>query len=166
MNKLFIILIQLLPIIVKGQLLNTVDQIATYNNPYNQLVFVKDTIRGGQFMPYNGASPADNGLIFQDALGRKWIRQAKVDFLDVRWFGAKPDGSDTRAAFIAAINSAKNNLPSVKIKFPQTTSNSYYYFSDSIAFDSYVEIFGDGHESKLKFAQHKKGFVFTYPNTH
>lgn len=166
MKKIIIILIPLLPFIVKAQLLNTVEQIATYNNPYSQLVFVKDTLRGGEFMPYSGSNPADNGLIFQDALGRKWKRSVSVDYINISWFGAKTDGSDCRAIIIAAINSAKVNLPTVKIRIPGTGQNEYYKVSDSIELDSYVEIFGDGHESKVQFYQHKKGLVFTNPGTH
>lgn len=166
MKKIIIILIPLLPFIVKAQLLNTVEQIATYNNPYSQLVFVKDTLRGGEFMPYSGSNPADNGLIFQDALGRKWKRSVSVDYINISWFGAKTDGSDCRAIIIAAINSAKVNLPTVKIRIPGTGQNEYYKVSDSIELDSYVEIFGDGYESKVQFYQHKKGLVFTNPGTH
>lgn len=166
MKRLFVILIPLLPLILKAQLLNTVDQIATYNNPYSQLVFVKDTLRGGEFMPYNGSNPADNGMIFQDGLGRKWIRQSTSSFIDIRWFGAKADGSDCRAAIIGAINSGKVTLPSVKIYIPGSNANEFYNVSDSINIDCYIELFGDGYESKIKFAQHKKGITFLNPQTH
>ncbi len=146
--------------------ISKVDSFATCSTFKTNTVVVTDSVRGGTFVKYSGNMAVDNGMIFSDATGGKWLRQVSSDYLDIRWFGAKSDGSDTRDAFIAAINSAKANMASVKIKFPQTEDNSYYYFSDSVAIDSYVEIFGDGHKSKLKFAQHKKGFVFTYPNTH
>lgn len=158
MRKILIILIPLLPLIVKGQLLNTVEQIGAYNNPYSQLIFVKDTVRGGQFMPYSGSNTVDNGMVFQDALGRKWIRQTSTDYIDIRWFGAKDDGTDSRVQIINAINSATVTFPKKRVYIP-----GEFYSSDSINVNSTVEIFGDGNESKIRFAAHKKGLTFTYP---
>ena len=137
-----------------------VDSIATCTTFRNNSIIVTDTIRGGVFARYSGGNLVDNGMIFQDANGDKWIRQADVDYIDIRWFGAKTDGSDSRSAIIASINSATINFPKKRVYVA-----GEYYSSDSINVNSAVEIFGEGNESKIRFAAHKTGLTFTYPGS-
>jgi len=144
--------------------LSTVTQISSLSRAnINQLVVI-DTIRGGTFDPYTGTGAADDGLIFSDALARKWIRTG-VDAVNIDWFGAVKNGADTRQIILDAIASAKLHLPKIKIYVPGSATNDYYNVSDSIVIDDLVEIYGDGYISKLKFAPHKKGLIFTYPFT-
>lgn len=142
------------------KVLTLISDISNYSNKDANVLFIKDTIRGGVFNLYNGDNPVDNGMIFQDALGNKWIRSG-VDEVNIKWFGAKTDGSDNRQKIIDAINSAKLNLSKVNLYIPKGS----YYVSDSIEFTSLVQIYGDGNESYLRFAAHKTGLVFAYPGS-
>lgn len=156
MRKLFIIIIPLLPFVVKAQLLNTVDQIATYNNPYSQLVFVKDSLRGGQFLPYTGTDTADNGIIFQDALNRKWKRQlSSGNAVSLLWYGlsdtASISSSKNYNAFMGAYNYVTTHRLSSDIIAPAGT----YKFNQTITIDTSVSIRGVGN-----FYDWKTIFVF------
>ena len=174
MRRLFVIIIPLLPLFLHGQLLTSVTQIATYNNPYSQLLFVNDTVRGGNFMPYPGGDPVDNGMIFGDALGRKWLRQTSLedDIINIQWYGAKSDGVvDNRPMFYAAMAYSKKHPQFRTIYLPVdsivTENINKYYFSDSILIDISLNIKGDGSfknpQTKIQFPANKSGFVFKYP---
>jgi len=179
MKRILVILVPLLPIFISAQqkpgqsfiytnagfawsttVLEKVDSIATCSTAKNGAITVSDSIRGGTFVLYAGSNPVDNGMIFQDASGNKWIRQSTADYIDIRWFGAKTDGSDSRSAIIASLNSATINFPKKRVFIA-----GEYYSSDSINVNSTVEIFGEGNESKIRFAAHKTGLTFTYPGS-
>lgn len=143
--------------------LSSVADIATFTDTSANTIVVTDTIRGGTFIKYTGANAVDNGVIFQDGNGQKWKRVSDNNYVNLAWFGAKPDGSDCRAYFLTALTSALNNLTNVRIRIPASADNEYYYFSDSVNINNTVFIFGDGPASKVRLAQHKKGFTFLYP---
>lgn len=158
MRKIFIILIPLLPFIVKAQLLNTVDQIATYNNPYSQLVFVKDSLRGGQFLPYSGTDAVDNGIIFSDALSRKWKRQLGADnVVSVGWYGltttASISSSTNYNAFMSAYNYVIKHSSCDGLIIPSGTFN----INETITIDTSISIKGIGSYLNIKSV-----FVFPY----
>lgn len=85
--------------------LTSVTDIANYNNATTTTLFVKDSIRGGTFFLYVGSDEADNGMVFSDANGNKWKRDAKGD-MNVRWYGAGAarTGIENWNAVIAAKN--------------------------------------------------------------
>jgi len=136
--------------------LSTVTQISSLSRAnINQLV-VTDTIRGGNFNLYAGSDAADGGMIFEDGVGRKWIRQwNKVDPINVQWFGFVPDGvTDNYANFVALktwlINHRAKSDPGNPaytyfaklhpIFFP--AAFNYYYFSQTLNFEYTCTILG------------------------
>lgn len=145
--------------------LTNVSDIISFAGANDSAIIVRDTIRGGTFSLYSGSNPVDSGIIFIDALSRKWIRQ-NVDAVNINWFNAKTDGTDNRQVILNAIQSAKLNLSIVKIYVPGTSNNVFYHVSDSITINDYIELSGDGPGSKLKFAAHKKGLTLSNPGTH
>ena len=142
-----------------------VSSFAAYNKTGANTIIVMDTLRGGTFSLYTGANAADNGVIFTDALNRKWKRQL-TDYININWFGASPSintsGQDNRNIIINAIASGVNNLPIPKIYIPQTPSTYTYYCSDSILISNRIILYGDGSDSKLRFAADRNGFTIAY----
>lgn len=156
MRKLFIILIPLLPFIAKSQLLNNVDAFAAYSNPYAQLVVVKDSLRGGQFLPYSGTDAADNGIIFADALSRKWKRQlGSGNVVSATWYGLSTTASISTStnydAFMGALNYIVTHRLSSDLIIPVGT----YNFNQTITIDTSISIKGVGN-----FYDWKTIFVF------
>lgn len=157
-------------------ILATVTDIASYSNVTTATLFIKDTIRGGQFLLYSGSDAADGGMIFTDSLSQKWKRVTTNSKLNVQWYGvasSRPGHGytvDTRSKFIAIRDYIYSHPAFNTIYVPTDTSllsDSYYYISDSILFNKPVNIIGDGTygapTSKIMFAGHKSGFVFQYP---
>jgi len=150
-----------MPLIVKAQLLSSVDQIATYNNPYAQLIVVKDSLRGGQFLPYNGTDIADNGVVFSDAMGRKWKRELENNTqINAIWYGlsttASINSSTNYDAFMAACKYATTHRIASDVIIPAGT----YNFNQTITIDTSVSIKGVGH-----FYDWKTTFVFPQNTT-
>jgi len=143
--------------------MNSVSEFSVYTENTKQVV-VNDPLRGGTFNLYTGANPVDNGMIFGDKLGRKWLRQ-NADAININWFGAKTGGFDNRQIILDAITSASKNLPQSKIYVPSTPNDVFYNISDSIDIAVQIELYGDGPKSKLKFAAHKRGLKFLYDVT-
>jgi len=163
LKRLFVILIPLIPFLVNAQLLNTVEQIGTYNNPYSQLVFVKDSIRGGQFIPYAGTDAQDNGMVFQDALNRKWRRSVNEgERINLAWYGLSSSASIASAtnynAFMAAYNYAANHSWDGGLFIPEGT----YRFNQTITIDTSIDIKGIGNfydwKTILIFPENTKAF--------
>ncbi len=144
--------------------LTYVTDIASFSNANDSAIIVRDTIRGGTFSLYSGANPADGGIIFTDAIGRKWIRQ-NIDAVNINWFGAQTGGPDNRAIILAAMTSSKAVTGRIKIYIPESPTDVYYYVSDSIVINDKIELFGDSYQSKLLFASHKSGIIFSYPSS-
>lgn len=155
--------------------LATVSDIASYSNAATTTLFIKDTIRGGQFLLYSGSDAADDGMIFTDSLSQKWKRVTSNSKINVQWYGAassRPGHGytvDTRSKFITIRNYIYSHPAFNTIYIPTDTSllsDSYYYISDSILFNKPINIIGDGTyaapTSKIMFAGHKSGFIFQY----
>ena len=53
-------------------------------------VMVTDSSRGGYFTLYNGKDAVDNGMLFGDALGRKWRRFTQGEKIFMSWYGLTP----------------------------------------------------------------------------
>jgi len=157
--------------------LNTVTQISSLSRiDVNQLV-VTDTIRGGNFNLYAGSDAADGGMIFEDGVGRKWIRQwNKIDPINVQWFGFVPDGvTDNYANFVALktwlINHRAKSDPSNPsynyfgrlhpIFFP--AAFDYYKFSQTLNFEYACTILGaPNYSSKLLFPADSVGIALWF----
>ena len=155
--------------------LATVSDIASYSNAATTTLFIKDTIRGGQFLLYSGNDTADDGMIFTDALSQKWKRVTTNSKLNAQWYGiasSRPGYGytvDMRSKFITIRDYIYTHPVFNTIYIPTDTSllsSSYYYISDSILFNKPINITGDGTfgnpTSKIMFAGHKSGFVFQY----
>ena len=69
--------------------LSTVNDLQNYKGNSASLI-IADDVRGGLFNLYTGADEADNGMIFLDALNRKWKRFTTGDKIYVKWYGVIP----------------------------------------------------------------------------
>jgi len=148
--------------------LNTVTDFATFSK-YANSVIVKDTIRGGTFTRYTGSDAADDGMVFADALGRKWLRQTSDTKINVAWYGAVATNTivDQRPKFILARDYIYSHIAFNTLYIPATPSLYYYVLSDSILFNKNITILGSGTlwggiGSKIFVAANKSGFVFKY----
>jgi len=148
--------------------LATVNAIASYNNPTTSTIFVKDTVRGGNFFLYTGTDAADNGMIFTDANGNKWKRQTTDGKINVRWYGA--GGEATSLQNWTAITAAKNYIITHRqsaetIFFPAGTYDILY----TLLFTESIKIEGVGAmttpQSKLKFPFNATGIAIHEFNT-
>lgn len=70
--------------------LNNTTNFATFNVDTATIVFVTDTITRGIFSLYTGTDSADGGMIFNDALSRKWKRLTKDNKIYLRWYNVYP----------------------------------------------------------------------------
>lgn len=148
--------------------LDLVTDIATFKDPNIKALFVKDQVRGGNFLLYEGAQTDDQGIIFTDGLGRLWKRVIESDFINIQWFGAigvTAKQFDSLDAFNRSVIAGQNreNIASTNIYIPATASGTKYYFSDTVIIDYHCNIFGDGiNNSVIIFQENKTGFVFNY----
>lgn len=124
--------------------LNNVTDFAGFIGFANSVI-VKDTLRGDRFEIYTGTDAVDNGMIFADALGRKW-RRWTGDGIDVNitWYGAST--SNTPANNATAFEAARDYIyahPNSfrRIKIPGNTGK--YRISRQIKFTGPVDIVGD-----------------------
>ncbi|MEP6675572.1 MAG: hypothetical protein ABJA78_10465 [Ferruginibacter sp.] len=70
--------------------LKMVDEIASYADASTQVLVITDMLRGGNFFLYSGSDNPDNGMIFIDAIKRKWLRQTDGNgVINSRWYGIK-----------------------------------------------------------------------------
>lgn len=153
--------------------LKQVTQIATFSRTDVNQIAVTDTIRGGIFYKYTGSDAADNGMIFSDANGSKWLRQTsgESDIINAQWYGARSHGvsaHDSYADFIAAISYMRQHTKYRTLYIPYDSSGlGYYKVSNTIYVNFIMNIVGDGSlwypKTHIKFDVHKAGFVFSYP---
>lgn len=151
--------------------LKSVTQIASLSNAKVNSIFVTDTLRGGNFFRYTGSDAADNGMIFTDALGAKWLRQTSDDKVAVTWYGARQNGTDCRSQVLSALNYIYNHAKMTTLYFPYDSTVAFaanvYYIKDSIVINRSLNIVGDaGFKDPLTilyFDQHKAGLIFRYP---
>lgn len=148
--------------------LATVSDIASYSNAATTTLFIKDVLRGGQFLLYSGSDAADNGMIFTDALSQKWKRVTTGDRISAQWYGAEAyavSSHDSRADILAARDYIYAHTDFKTLYIP-ADSRGFYYCSDELAFNKSIRILGDGTinypTTYIQFAPHKTGFVFSY----
>ena len=115
-----------------GLLDNTVITVLGYTSEGDQ--------GGGLFFYDSGSTDADDGgtIIEPASSSGRWKRLYNTA-LNIRWFGAVSDGSDTSAAIIAAIDVASNNDESVYIP-----TGTYAMVASTLDIDRNLIIFGDG----------------------
>lgn len=154
--------------------LQSVTDIATCSTALSNVLIIRDSIRGGLFIKYNGSDAADNGMVFTDALNNKWKRQTSSNILNAQWYGAKSDNEVTdNLPIFTAIKAYSKKHPQYRvIYFPYDSTlepvYNRYYFSDSILIDWDVTITGDGTyknpKTRFYFPQNKPGIVVKYLN--
>jgi len=146
----------------------TVSEFAAYNKS-STIVEVADTLRGGKFNLYTGSDTADNGMIFADALGRKWLREVKDNKINVLWYGAKGDWvtTDNIVPFEAAREYIRSHKQYKTLKIPFYNNPSMYNrygFSRTFVINLPMMIEGDGvgpwEASRLYFPANTTGLLF------
>lgn len=154
--------------------LTTIAQFASYYESTTQ-ISVSDPVRGGVFNLYTGSDAADNGMVFSDSLGRKWLRQTSKEgnTINAQWYGAVSDGStDNRPVLLTALAYIKSH-PAYRVLYlpvDSTIADAYnkYRINDSIVIDFSVTIKGDGvyknPRTKIQFPAATTGFIIKYPN--
>lgn len=135
--------------------LASVADISTCSTARTNTLIITDTIRGGKFYKYTGNDAADNGMIFTDALGNKWKRDAR-GIVNMLWYG------NNRVALLAAKDYIYSHPDFQTIYIPQGN----YSISDSVKFDRDIIIKGDGvigyPATTLTFPEGKTGLIFSY----
>ena len=122
---------------------------------YANSVIVKDTTRGGSFQVYEGADAVDNGMIFDDALGRKWLRQTSTPVINARWYNMRAatvgDNHDNTPEFDLAYAYATSHSQFNEIHFPVDNTlfgvgdlRVGYRFNSTINITKPIRITGDG----------------------
>ena len=156
-------------IFAKGQVavLPTVNDIASYSDTTTTILFIKDTIRGGQFLLYSGSDAADNGMIFTDALAQKWKRVTYDDKINVRWYGAHQDSAAlvNDVAFKKASDYIFSHRKSfTTLKIPEGAG--WYYKDSTMFYTKPLAIEGEGSTdaltsgTKISFPWNVQGIVF------
>lgn len=124
--------------------LNSISELTSYNGAAPQIM-ITDSIRGGIFYKYSGTDAADNGIIFSDALSRKWKRQlGSAGMVSAAWYGlstsAAINTSTNYNSFMACYNYVVTHRMSSDITIPQGT----YNFNQTITIDTSISIRGVG----------------------
>lgn len=145
-------------------IITTTSDIATFDGTDIDILVITDEQKGGTFLPYAGSFTADNGVVFTDVNGDKWKRQFDVDFINVKWYNVVENvAMDAIFAQILAAASSTDILPFPRIYFPANTSSvNFYTFASTVTIDTRVEIFGDGDDSKLRWAVNIPCIVTNY----
>jgi len=138
-----------------------------------QTLVIKDSLRGGTFFLYTGNDPVDNGMIFKDALNRKWLRQTTDETINVQWYGARAAASlkdtenDLYPKLMAAMNYVWNhhNFSTVRIPNDRSYRDGYICLS-TVAINRRINIVGDGINTipltRINFPPNTKGFTTTF----
>jgi hypothetical protein len=121
------------------------------NAPSENLIFVKELMRGGFFYPYIGILAADNGMIFTDSKGNKWIRYVEGNKINVQWYGAHPVGYDDVTdnnydAIMAAINFVNESVDQKTVYIPghKDYNGHFYFITHTINLHQSISIEGEG----------------------
>jgi len=128
--------------------ISSVSEFAAFNK-YAKTVVVTDTLRGGFFNIYTGSDTADNGMIFLDALGRKWLRKVEGNAINIRWYGLNPYNNyavDDAPVFRVAIDYIHKHANTfTQLYCPRGTpdNNSWYLLGSTLTLQE-VELIGDG----------------------
>ena len=159
-------------------IINNVQYIKSYAGD-KQLIFVKDSLRGGFFFRYDGLRAVDNGIVFSDSLKRKWHRYMSNDYINVCWYGLKAadEAFDNFGLWINMLNSIKkikteerDNYYSWKAEFVFPPNEKTYFFSNTLNIDYNMVVRGGTAAqkfrqfSKLKFLSNTIGFNVRYPS--
>jgi hypothetical protein len=159
-------------------IIDSVQYFKKYNGD-KQLVFVKDSLRGGFFYKYAGSKPADNGVVFLDLLGRKWHRYMTNDYINVCWYGLKAadEAFDNFSAWTSMMNSFKKirveqgyDYYSWKGELVFPPNEKSYFFSQTLIIDYNMVIRGGTAAqkyrqfSKLKFPANTMGINLRFPD--
>lgn len=130
-----------------------INDFGTYTGS-EDLIFVKELMRGGFFYRYDGSRSVDEGMIFIDGAKRKWMRYVEGNKINVQWYGATPDGvenSDNSTAtdnyypIMGAISFVNGSDDQKVVFIPGNKDYIHhcYYVSQTISLDRTVSIEGD-----------------------
>ena len=126
--------------------LNTVGEIRTFTQPVT-LVLVTDPIRGGQFNVYTGSDAVDGGIIFLDALNRKWKRVTIGESIHIKWYGVTPYNNnviDVAPSFRKAIAYIKSHRTEFGIlQLEPCLPNTWYFILTPISLSG-IKMYGAG----------------------
>lgn len=117
----------------KISVLNNVTDFTAFSDTISSVI-VTDSIRGGIFSVYTGTDLIDDGMIFGDALSRKWRRITLGDEIFAKWYGAVPstnttiDNALTIGKAISYVRNHQNDFGTVTLE-PCTGANAYYIAS-------------------------------------
>lgn len=152
--------------------LNNIKDIGSFSQAADMLV-VTDPERGGNFSPYSGTDPVDNGMVFSDRAGRKWLRNVEGDVIFIKWYGAFPaqnTSTDLQPLFAAAqdyINRNSNRFHILQLS--ECPSNTWYFLKQPLVLKN-IELRGTGQtrrpSSLLQIAPNTTGIsIPAYYNT-
>ena len=115
------------------------------------VLHVKDHLRGGTFDLYTGSEQIDNGMVFVDALGRKWKRRTTNNNINIQWYGAisttNGRNNDAYTAIIAARDYIYDH-DGLTLFIPVTQDGTREYFvSKKLSFLKNINISGDASHS-------------------
>lgn len=126
----------------KAFVVDTVEDLLTIPSSYVTAV-VRDLNRGGTFI-WSPTGTANGGTVFAGATGY-WVRQYS-GAVNVKWFGAKGDGTNELTIFQNIANSIKDGdslyIPAGTYKGGTESSDDDLYYM--IITKHSIEIFGDG----------------------
>jgi len=146
--------------------LNNVTDFASFIGFANSVI-VKDTTRGGPFTLYEGTDAVDNGMVFSDALGRKWLRSTVNDLIHTKWYGLNT--LSTRIDNYTAITKARDYIyahPTFKtLHIDANVGGVGIYRLYQIKFTQAINIEGDFATgdlptTKISFLMNSNGLVF------
>lgn len=154
----------------KTTVLDSISDVASFAGLQTTNLVIKDTLRGGNFYEYDGTDAADNGMIFADALGRKWLRAINESpKINAAWYGFSPLETPTNNAtyFEAARDFIYAHPNRVRILYIPP-NKSIYRLSRQIKFTSAIWIEGDEsadsigikQSTKLSWPMNTRGFFF------
>lgn len=131
-------------------MLGDVTDFAAFNKPVRSVI-VSDTLRGGTFNLYKGPDAADNGMVFMDAIGRKWQRAVSGNTINTKWYGMKAytlgltdAQNDSHSRFMAAVNYVYKHKQFSTVYIPHDESGQkVYYFMSTVVLDRDITITGD-----------------------
>lgn len=147
--------------------LTSVTSIASFSNSSITSLVILDEFRGGIFDVYLGNDVSDNGVVFTDALSRKWKRRLYDDKINIKWYGAisttNGSNNDAYTPIIGARDYCYNHTQYTLYMPADTTGQAKYYVSTTLNFSRSIKILGD-RKSQLFFPQGIAGMKFIEAN--
>ena len=149
---------------------NVVKSFKNFNKQDARRLVVTDDLSGGDFNLYFGADQVDNGIIFIDAISRKWKRVQIDNKINIKWYGAigtENTPNDAYLPIVAARDYCYSHKGSILYIPHAGGTYGYYYVSKTINFAEHDisiegENFGASHSTNsiLKFPGNITGFDF------